>query len=356
MHFEPHSDKQDEALFSDKQITIVATGIQWGKTRTGACFLKRLTHIFTDPEDAFIITAPTYKVMEQSSLPAFLSISEGCGVYNGGKGTFKIRGGGIVYFRTAKDPDSIVGITNVRGVWGDEAGKYARYFWDNLEGRAAFKNCQIILTTSPYSLNWLYKDLIKPHTQGLRNDIKYVTATSIDNPYFPRDVYFKRKEKMDPRRFNAMYGGTFEKMQGLVYDCWDDEENIYETAEFPTGTKFVAGVDWGYTDPFVLLVRAITPAGKHYQVSEFYKTGLIPSQIVDLCKKKHIVYNIKTFFCDPSQPGMIDELCRNGVPAVKANNDIILGIGAHYELIKSRDFKIFKGSSPLSMSEVETYH
>ena len=225
MDFVPHSEKQEEALFSEAPITVVATGIQWGKTRVGSWFIKRLMHYFPSKDNAFIVVAPTYKIMEQSSLPAFLEIMQGTGKYNGQRNTFTLFGGGTVYFRTATDPDSIVGITNVRGIWGDEAGKFPRYFWDNIEGRAAFKNCQIIITTSPYSLNWLFKDVIKPYKMGERDDVNYITASSIENPYFPREVYEKRKKQMDPRRHAAMYDGVFERMQGLVYDCWDDEDN-----------------------------------------------------------------------------------------------------------------------------------
>jgi PBSX family phage terminase large subunit len=353
--FVPHSAKQEQALYSDYPITVTATGIQWGKTRVGAWFIKRLMFKHNEISDNFIIVAPTYKVMEQSSLPAFMEIVQGMGSYNGGKGEFTMHGGGKVYFRTGTDPDSIVGITNVRGIWGDEAGKFPRYFWDNIEGRAAFKNCQIIITTSPYSLNWLYKDVIKPAQLGERDDVLYITARSDENPYFPKEVYEKRKTKMAPRRFSAMYGGNFERMQGLVYDCFE-EENLYESAEFPVGTKFIGGIDWGYTDPFVLKVRAITPDGRHYQVSEFYKTGMGYKEIRDVCQKKCRVYGIKIIWADPSRPDYIAELNREGVPVVGARNDIILGIDLHYELIKSRRFKVLKGSSPLTLSELETYH
>jgi hypothetical protein len=146
------------------------------------------------------------------------------------------------------------------------------------------------------------------------------------------------------------------KVEGLVYDCFDEIENVCEPFALPTGTKYFAGIDWGFTHPFVLLVRAITPNNRHYQVSEVYKSGLTLSQIVEICKQKQAVFNIERFYCDPAQPGNIEELCRNGVPAVAANNDVALGIARHYELVKTRQFKIFAGTSPFSIDEYETYH
>jgi hypothetical protein len=82
-----------------------------------------------------------------------------------------MNGGGTCYFRTATEPDSIVGITNVQAIWGDEAGKYSLYFWENMQARASFKNCPIMLTTTPYTSNWIFKELVRPARDGDREDI-----------------------------------------------------------------------------------------------------------------------------------------------------------------------------------------
>jgi hypothetical protein len=240
--FKPHTIKQQTAIYSEHPITAVTTGIQWGKTKSGAVWLKRLIHKHNSRSDNFIITAPTYKVLNQSTLPTFMEIMEGCGILNKSDAMFSVFGGGKVFFRTATDPDSIVGMTNVRAIWGDEAGKYSLYFWDNLEGRAAFKRAQIMLTTSPYSLNWLYTRLVKPTLKKERDDILLIQASSIENPYFPADIYEKRKLTMDERRFNAMYNGNFEKMQGLVYDCFSDD-NKTANADL-SHARYFGGIDF----------------------------------------------------------------------------------------------------------------
>ncbi len=281
---------------------------------------------------------------------------KGYGTYNKSDAHFKLYRGGNVWIRTATHPDSVVGIPNTRAIWGDEAGKYSLYFWENLEGRAAPKNARILLTTSPYSLNWIWKDLIKPHNAGLRPDVKYIQANSSENPYFNREVFEKRRLTMDPRRFAMMYGGQFGRMSGLVYDCWDDATNIVQPFELPTGTRYYGGIDWGYTEPFVLVVRAITPDGRHYQVSEFVKQGATLPDVVQVAKQKKQTYGIVRFYCDPSQPGSIEEFNRNGLPAQGADNDIRRGVDLHYELIKTRRYKIFEGAGHHTMDEIETYH
>lgn len=341
---------------SETKSFIIGGQIVTHNTRIGSMRMKLKMHQYRDPNDSFIITAPTYKILNQSTLPAFLHIMDGYGRYNKQESAFHMHRGGTCYMRTNTEPDSIVGITNVRHIWGDEAGKYTLYFWENIQGRGSFKNCQIDLTTSPYTLNWIFKELIKPVSQGLRDDVTIIQAASIENPYFPAEEYYRREKTMDPRRFRMMYGGKWERMAGLVYDCWDDTKNKCAPFVLPQGTIFVGGIDWGYTDPFVVKVRAITPDNEHYNVHEFYKSQLTPSQIIDQCRSLDNIYGITRFYCDPSRPEMILELNRAGLRAVGADNNILYGIEKHYELIKTGRFKTFEGSSPYSDDEIETYH
>ena len=364
MLFEPHSKKQDDVIFSDADLTIGATGIQWGKSKAGSIWLKRHCHTYTDPTDNFIMCAPTHKIMRQSCLPAFLSVMKGCGVHNKSEAEFKIHGGGTVFLRTGTDPDSIVGITNVRAIYGDEAGKYSLYFWENIQGRSAFFNCPVLLTTSPYTLNWMYKDIILPFMKGKkadelkRNELKIVQAASIENPYFNKKSYEKQRQTMDPMRFNMLYGGEWGRMDGLVYKCWDDQENQIDEADLklPKGTRFFGNIDWGYTHPCHIGIRAITPDKTHIKLSEYHYAGKTISDIKEQCKRYMTVWPIELFFCGPDQPGNIDELNRAGIPAVKANNDVRLGIDRHYELIQTRRFKVVRGKCPHTIDGIDTYH
>ena len=253
-----HSDKQNRCLFSDKRIVILACGIQFGKTFVGALRTKLYMHKHTDPLDNFLIVAPTYKILQQATLPAFLKLMEGYGTYHKVDAMFKMYHGGTCYFRTGTDPDSIVGITNVRHVWGDEAGLFSLYFHENIQARAAFKQAPIIYTTSPYSMNWLYTDYIRPFHRGkdLHTDVELVQARSDENPYFPKAEFELKKRTMDPRRFNMVFGGEFHKLEGLVYNCFDEEVHITDHSPKSSGTV-VAGVDWGYTNPSVIVVMHI---------------------------------------------------------------------------------------------------
>jgi len=357
--FEAHSHKQSLALKSEKPILLLAAGTQWGKTQVGAIRMKMKTHQFTDKEDNFLITSPTYKTLHQSTMPAFLKFMEGYGSYDKKFDVFRLNTGGNVYCRTERDPDSIVGITNIKHIWGDEAGKYRLYFWENMQARADFCGCGIDLTTSPYSMNWIPRELIKPYQKGLRPDVEYVTAASWENKYHSLYDQEKRKLKertMDPRRFNMIYGGEFGQMAGLVYDCFKEDVHVCQSTQLPTGTEYYASIDWGYTDPFVINVRGVTPSGHQFKVSGFYKVEqTLPKQIEAALMLKKI-FNIKMFWADPSRPDSIDSFNQAGIPTVPADNEIRKGLDAHYELLLSGKYKIFEGTHTHIVDEYSSYH
>jgi PBSX family phage terminase large subunit len=356
--FEPHTEKQERCIFSEKPIVLLACGIQFGKTRVGAIRTKMYMHKYTDPEDSFIITAPTYKIMQQATLPAFLTVMKGYGEYSKGDAIFKMNNGGICYFRTGTDPDSVVGITNVRHIWGDEAGKFSLYFHENLQARASFKECPIVYTTSPYSLNWIYTDYIRKYKKdpSLVPDLELVQARSNENPYFPEKEFQRKKATMDPRRFNMVYGGEFHKLEGLVYDIFEDDRHIVKPRELHPKTIYVAGVDWGYTNPAVISVLGVTPTDGTFLVAEFYKTQQTIGKMVDAALRLKNVFNIERFYCDPSSPANIVEFNKAKLTAIPADNDIRSGIDSVYELMKDDKFHVFENRAPHFVDEVSIYH
>lgn len=354
--FKPHSLKQQEAIFSAKTVTLCCTGIQYGKTTIGAYRMKIAMCRFRDKLDNFIIAAPNYKIMHQSTLPAFLTLMDGLGHHDKKEATFKLKDGGTCYLRTGTQPDSVVGITNVRHIWLDEGGKVSLYFWENLQARASFKKAKIDITTSPYAINWVYKDLIKPFKKGYIDYLHLLQARSDENPYFPKEEFESKKASMHPKRFNAIYGGEFEKMEGLVYDCFDEEENICEPFKLPPGTRYYGSLDWGFTHPTSFLVLAITPEGDRYIVFEWHKTQKTINDIIDTVSEQYRLFGIKTVYCDPAQPGYIEELNRAGIIAIASKNDVRPGIDLVYSYFKTRRLKIFRGAASHLVDELSSYH
>lgn len=362
LDFTPHSDKQQDLIFSDNDLTIAATGTQWGKSIAGSMWMLRQMADFKHKDDTFVLMAPTYKIMIQSMLPYFLRLMElqGIGEYKKSEATFNCYDGRKVYLRTETDPDSIVGIPQLRAYWLDEAGKVSLYFHENIQARAASVGAKGLYTTSPYSRNWLFKNYIRPSEQREIPGVRLIQAASWDNPFHTLSDPKNRDKmiaQMDIRRFEMLFGGLWGKQAGLVYDCFEDDLNIIDPFRLPNGTEYYAGVDWGHTEAFVIVVRAITPDHQHYQVSEFYKTGMTVIDQVRIAKQKQATFGIKHFYCGHERPENILLFNQNGLPSTGVpEKNIQPGTDLHYELIKTRRYRVFKDSSPNTLDEYDTYH
>lgn len=342
---------QEQAILSDKQVIVNAAGIQSGKTTTGAVFMgfKAATG---QRGDNLIICAPTYKILTQATLPKFLLYFENTyGTYRKVDSVFEFYNGVKAYIRSLTDPNALEGTTDVIGIWADEAGLFSKYAWENVMGRAAFRQAQVMVTTTPYSLNWMFR-MWEDWKKGKRDDVEFIQYRSIDNPYFPKAEFERQKKLLDPRRFKMKYMGEFGKMEGLVYE----DVNVTEHFPLPTGTKYYGGIDWGYTNPFVLSIRAITPDNIHYRVAEFYKTRMTIEDMIEVCRARKQIYNIELFIADPSAPGNIESFNRAGLSCVGGNNNVRLGIDKQIELFRTNRFFIFKDQNPNGIDEYSTYH
>jgi hypothetical protein len=358
--FTPHSVKQSKLIHSRAAMTIAATGTQWGKSIAGALWMLKQMYEFDEAGSMFLIMSPTYKIMQQSVIPHFTSFARHLGSFNQTEAVFETDDKQRVFFRTETDPDSIVGIPKVRAYWLDEAGKVSLYFHENIQARAASVGARGLYSTSPYTRNWLFKDYIAKKRMGELPDVELICAASWENPYHSLHDITKRNQmrmRMDPRRFDMLFGGEWGTQAGLVYDCFDHESNICEPFRLPAGTSYYGGIDWGHTEPFVIVIRAVTPEGKHYQVSEFYKTGMtVPDQLA-IARQKMDIFGVKMFYCGHERPENIMLFNQKGVPAIPVpEKDIQLGTDLHYELIKTLRYKIFNKTSPHTIDEIETYH
>lgn len=327
-------------------------GVQCGKTTLGAAVVNKVAgRTKAKTEETGIIAAPTYKILQQATLPKFLSMNQGFGTYNKQENVFTYNWGFKVYMRTATKPESMEGISNCRVVWLDEGGLVPRYFFENCMGRVARLQGTILVTSTPYAMNWL-AELANDTMSKKRDDTLLVQVRSVDSPYFPQEEYERQRVLLDPRRFAMKYMGQFGKMQGLVFP----DVPLCQSKALPQRTKYYAGIDWGFTDPFVLVVRAVTPDGVHYRVDEYYKVGAIASEIFSAVKSRHALYKFEQIWADPSRPEYITELSNTGIPVYPGNNDIRLGIDRQTELMRTQNWFMFSDMNPNGRDEYETYH
>lgn len=161
---------------------------------------------------------------------------------------------------------------------------------------------------------------------------------------------------MDPRQFNKIFGGEFNKIEGLVYDVFQEDTHVIPVGSLHPKTIYLAGVDWGYTNPWSLIVIGLEPDGTCNVVAEHYKAHQGVSLMVETAERYKKIYGIERFYCDPSSPANIAEFNKARLSAVPAVNDIRPGVDSVYEQISRGKLKFFEGRAPNLVDEISIYH
>jgi phage terminase large subunit len=257
---------------------------------------------------------------------------------------------------------SCEGIPNVRWIWLDEGGMIRYQAWVNLQGRAAPREARIFTSTTPYGLNFMYHDIYRPWLEGKISDVDIIQWKSCDNPYFSQAEYLRQKDMLDPRMFAMRYEGLFTKLAGLVYQSFDRLQNAGiapDLKRFRERYYVFAGVDWGYSNPFAIVVRIIAKDGSEdIQVDEFLRPGLAPNECVECAKRYKAKWDIEMWYCDEEAPDYIRAFNLAGLKAVgvkKGRGSVMEGIGLHNSLIKTRQHKLVMASCKNTIDEYETY-
>jgi len=310
---------QDKAWHSKKRFICFCSGVQGGKTFFGSIWI--INEVWTSKWSDFIILAPTYKVLQQSTLQKFFDIvPRWYGVHNKSDSTFKTRTGKTIFFRSADKPESIEGIT-AGAIWADEVGLMKPDAWLFMQRRVSRTEGRILMTFTPKALNWVYYDLYKPWLQakGKHPDIEFIQFKSVDSPYFPEAEFERAKQTMTPHQFKLSYEGEFAKAEGLVYPSFSSS-NIVDDFEIPKDWRRSGGIDFGYINPFCALEAALSPDDVLYIYKCHYKSGMTLREHAE-----YLDLNI-TYFYDPSGRQEAEELISMGLELVPANNDVDLGI------------------------------
>jgi phage terminase large subunit-like protein len=165
---------QELALRSNRRFVLVLAGTQGGKTSFGPHWLYR--EIKRRGAGDYLVVTPTFQLLEKKCLPEFLRVFKHwlkLGRYVASPSrVFTFSVGGCqrtfgkfdlvndaptrVMFGYADDPDSLESAT-AKAAWLDEAGqkRFRLESWEAIQRRLAIHEGRALITTTPYSLNWL---------------------------------------------------------------------------------------------------------------------------------------------------------------------------------------------------------
>lgn len=285
-------------LLTDFKSSILAAiaGTGGGKTMTGYWWLH--SRMETYPGNTWIVAEPTYgmlsKIIIESSdpdRPSLFDYFKLVGHHPNYHAVDKIlyTDFGKAYLCSADRPDSMQGAA-VKGAWLDEAGQMALLAHQTASQRCAMLSGQELLTTTPYNLGWLLKDILEKNGQ---DGIHVETWSSIDRPGFPR-VEYERQKKLLPRwRWDMLYNALFTRPAGLIYSAFDESVCVIDRFPIPPNWLVYAGHDFGPDNPSALFVAQDPVTGQFYVFEEYLPgPGVSVHERVESWKETTKGYNV----------------------------------------------------------------
>lgn len=105
-------------------------------------------------------------------------------------------------------------------------------------------------------------------------------------------------------------------------------ENTLLDAMFRAGIPFFAGVDWGYTHDFVIVIFAMLPNGEVWLMETFASPGLEFADQLEIGKSFRDKYKVQTWYVDQAMPSHAKSFTKNGMKSPKFVKDVLAGIEA----------------------------
>lgn len=345
-------DKQREFAMTDAHHAAFIAGIGSGKSFAGAVRALRAglgwvgkTQVKTP--NLGVITAPTYDMLRDATLRTFREIA---GKYvqdfNKNEMLMTLRNGSEIIFRSTQHPDRLRG-PSITWWWGDEAALYTSDVRKIMVGRLRQFGALGYdwVTTTPKGRNWVYQTFVQDVPPAASDDYLVVRARSRENVYMQADVIEMWESEYTGDFARQELEGEFIAFEGLVYNEFSEDVHVVsQTAEWYP--RVVAGVDWGFANPGVMLVCAVDGDGRMTVVDEVYRRQTRIEEWVEIGMQLWGRWKINRFYCDPASPDNIKALREAGLPADEANNNVQTGI----QRVKARLARQADGAPRLRMT------
>ncbi len=227
--------------------------------------------------------------------------------------------------------------------WLEEANRFTEDDFNEvlarLRGNAAPWR-QVVLSTNPGApTHWIKRRLIDQAEAHV-----YYSAAA-DNRYNPDD-YRQMLERMTGVAYDRLVLGRWVQAEGAVYASWEPAKMVVDddtlrgwgvvqgwSSVMPALNRkaikrVICAVDWGYTNPGVLLVIAVDHDGRQYVVYQVIRTGKLIDWWVQRAVEIRNHFGVDAFICDPAEPAYILQFRQHKLYAIEADNDIEAGIQA----------------------------
>lgn len=336
LHFRPHPD-QDAVWHSTARYLALIAGTGGGKTSFAVPWLVNELKK-AGPQSVGLFVEPTYKMSQDIAVPALTQLlmrDSKEAEYRKSDRAFELRTGQRINLASADNPDSMEG-QHVHAVVLDEAGQMARLAWEVAQRRVGFHEGRVLITTTPYSINWL-KDVVDRYEAG---DPYYFVRrfASTANPGFSQDEFERARRELSPSQFAMKYLGKFERPEGLIYPDWD-ASMLVDPFPIPAEWTRYGGLDWGWNNPTAAVIGAVSPDDVLYLYAEYYQ----PERTIQAHAEALSGLGDVIWYSDPSAKAEAEQARRYGLHTRAADNDVLAGISEVTARIRTGRLRVFRG-------------
>ena len=346
---------------SPARFRAMIAGVGAGKTFMG-CLETVMTALWY-PGSSGTVVASTYRSLKDFVLPMIQKDlwealgqpggwDELCVSFNKQDLIANLANGSTIYFRSCDQEESLAG-PNLGFYYIDEAARVKVAAWRIMVARLRLPPERGWITTTPKGRNWVWDEFVRQP----RDNYAVFTGASMENPHLSPEYIESLKESYGEGSYlEQQVHAKFVAWEGLVYpNVSMDRHHLDAPAEARDYKYALAGVDFGWTDPTVILVGLVGMDGAVHIVEEFYEKKVSKERLLDVALEFKERWGVQTFWCDPSRPDLIQAFRPAHLDARRGKNDIDPGIMEVSRLIDSDLFKMDWIAAPNLAREFECY-
>lgn len=251
-----------------------------------------------------------------------------------GKMHIEFFNGSIIYFLAMDQEEKIRGYT-IDFACLDEPIDIDETIYNQLLARMrgnALKNRFILLTTNPGpETHWIYQKFYKTDNPLFC----HIDTNSYENFFLPKGYIEAMEKSYDSDWIRRFLNGEWGAFSGQIYKAFDTTRHVIDARSKESEIQYyIAGVDWGITNPSCILTIGICKDKTAIVVDEYYKADELSTTVARELKSKDKKYNYRKIFIDPSALDLISQCEELHLPVEKADNHVETGIGKVKSLIE----------------------
>lgn len=311
--------RQRRFVLDPARFPAYVGGIGSGKSFAGAA--KVIARIAR--KELGMVAAPTYPMLRDATQRTLFAMLDDLGIayeYRKGDNQLVIPASGHeILFRSLDNPETLRG-PNLHYAYIDEASLIDRTAWNVVKGRVRVGDLpQAWITCTPKGRNWVWEEW----ERDANPDHPLYRVRTDENPELPED--FVQSLGYAGGFAAQEIGGEFVAFEGVVYPDFSRPTHVRPLE--CDGWRPVIGCDIGTRNPTAILLAFVAGDGRIHIAAETYRRNMSASEILGALREQADAHRAEAVYVDPSAAGYIRDLERDGYPVLKADNNVLEGIG-----------------------------